>query len=116
MICLNHTEFKTSQENVSSTVDTILEVSNIEQNISSETEQSETNSNTEQNTSADSKYTEAADQSQISTDNSQTTEQPSEGSVEPPTLNTDAEKQLKLQKQAQEKQEQEKLADITIQN
>ena len=106
-------DFKSSQDNVSSAVDTILEVSNIEQNISSETEQSETNSNTEQNTSADSKYTEAAEQSQISTDISQTTEQPSEGSVEPPTLSTDAEEQLKLQRQAQEKQEQEKQVDIT---
>ena len=105
-------EFKISQENVSSTVDTILEVSNIEQNISTETEQSDTNSNTEHNTSADSKYTEAADQSQASADNSQTTEQPSEGSVEPPTVDTDTEKQLK-QKQAQDKQEQEKLA-VTI--
>ena len=107
-------EFKISQEDISSTVDTILEVSNIEQNISSETEQSETNSNAEQNTSADTKYTEAADQSQASSDYSQTTEQPSEGSVEPPTVDTDAENQLK-QKQAQDKHEQEKLADTVTQ-
>ncbi len=107
-------EFKISQENISSTVDTILEVSNIEQNISSETEQSETNSNAEQNTSTDTKYTEAADQSQASSDYSHTTEQPSEGSVEPPTVDIEAEN-IQKQKEAQDKHEQEKLADTITQ-